>query len=130
MSAPRNDNLCPVDFGGWFDRRESEDAGCLAFWLEYWVASYEHLLAQDADSLTFLSYEALCEDREHAVRLLAGALGSRDPDALLSTATTIRSPKPRDVDTQAVPPSLLERADYTYAMLTQAALNTVPCATC
>ena len=55
------ENLCPIDFGGWLDERESRDADCLAFWLEYWVVSYRSLLTENADFLRFLSYEALCE---------------------------------------------------------------------
>ena len=30
------ENLRPVDFDGWFERRQTEQTDVLAFWLEYW----------------------------------------------------------------------------------------------
>ena len=46
---------------------------------------------------------------------------SRDPDALLSGAARIRPPRPRSVDTAAVPASLVQEAELVYANLTEAA---------
>lgn len=42
-------NLCSIDFAGWIDVRQSRDAESLAFWLEYWVATYRHLLTERDD---------------------------------------------------------------------------------
>ena len=56
------ENLRPVDFDGWLANRESKETDSLAFWLEYWMVGYRHLLAKKADFLHFLNYDALCAD--------------------------------------------------------------------
>jgi len=116
-------NLRPIDFDGWFDGRESRDFDSLAFWLEYWVVGYRCLLTEHADILHLISYEDLCADPGRGLQVVADVIGSRDPDELLSAAAGIRSPRPRDVDTRAVPESLLREADRVYASLKAAALN-------
>ena len=116
-------NLCPIDFDGWFDRRETKNANSIAFWLEYWVASYKHLLTENAHILNFLSYEALCEFPEHSVKNLAHIVGSLDPEALVSTATLIGRPREKVIDTKDIPPSLLREANSIYAELREVSLN-------
>lgn len=109
-------NLCPIDFGGWIDERQSQDAESLAFWLEYWVVTYRQLLTE-RDDLFLLSYEALCEDPETGLHRLAEAIGCKNSDALASAAATIGSPRAREVDTGSVAPSLLKEAKGVYATL-------------
>ena len=116
-------NLRPVDFDGWFDRRESRETGDLTFWLEYWTVSYRRLLAEEGGFLRFVDYDALCEDPERGLRLVADAIGIRDGEALLSAASGIRAARPREVDTQAVSASLLQEVDRIYVRLREAALN-------
>ena len=120
------ENLCPVDFDGWLDRRQSQQTDTLAFWLEYWVVSYRRLLAENADLVHFLNYDALCENAEQGMRLMAEAIGSRDVDALLSAAKKIRPARPRDVEAETVPASLTQEVDRVYAWLREAAINPVP----
>ncbi len=110
-------NLCPVDFDGWFDRRESQDLESLAFWLEYWVVSYRHLLSENAELLNFFCYEELCDSPERGLKVLAETIDSRDPGPLLAAAADIRGPRPREVDTETVPEPLLQEADDVYARL-------------
>ncbi len=110
-------NLRPVDFDGWFDRREPRDTLSLAFWLEYWVATYRNLLSESGDLLRFVSYEALCEDPESGFRRLADAAAVRNVDALVSAAEGVRPPRARQVDTSGVPSSLVNEADDVYAGL-------------
>jgi len=111
------ENLRPIDFDGWFDRRESKEAGCLAFWLEYWVAGYRRLLEQNADVTRFMDYAALCENPERGLQLVADAIGCRDPDDLLAAADKIHAARPRNVDVGAVPASLLQEVGRVYAGL-------------
>ena len=128
-------NLCPIDFAGWFDQRESKDATSLAFWLEYWIASYQHLLAENTseitespvadvksatrltNSLNFFDYEALCENPESGLLNLAEITKSRHPDALLASASRIHHPRPKEIDTNALPSSLLRDAHLIYDRL-------------
>ena len=117
------ENLRPVDFGGWFDGRESEDTESLAFWIEYWVAGYRYLLTEGGDFLHFLNYEALCGDPEQGLQQLAGVIGCQDVSALLSTGAGIRAPRARDVDTEGVSASLLQEAENLHGNLAETALN-------
>jgi len=117
------ENLRPIDFDGWLDGRTSKDAGKLAFWLEYWVAGYRHLLANSVGNLHFLHYDGLCEDPEHGLQALADVIGAQHPDRLLSAATTIQPVRLREVDTGIVPQSLLDEANNLYRGAKQVALN-------
>ncbi len=114
-------NLRPIDFEGWFHKRQSQDAESLAFWLEYWVATYRHLLTRKED-LFFLSYEALCEAPEAGLRRLAETIGSKIGDAYMSVAATVRPARMREVDTGAVAPSLIKEARGIYAGLRETSL--------
>ncbi|NEP86713.1 MAG: sulfotransferase [Okeania sp. SIO2C2] len=116
-------NLCPVDFDSWFDKRESKEADSLAFWLEYWVASYRHLLAQRSNFLNFLNYDAFCENPEHGLRILAEVVDSSHPETLMASATSIHHPRPKDIDTSMVSSSLLEEVNLIYEQLKEKSLN-------
>ena len=110
-------NLRPIDFDGWLDRRESKDAKSLAFWLEYWIASYQHLLNENAAALEFFDYDELCKNSDRGLKTLAEIIKSRDRQSLLSFASRIRSPKPRDINTHNLPTSLLKEANLIYDRL-------------
>jgi len=114
-------NLCPIDFDGWFKKRDSKDAEDLAFWLEYWVASYRHLLREKVDSVHFINYQEFCENPVHGLNVLADVTGVRDPEALLTTAPGIHHARTREVDGGSVPVSLLHEANQLYISLKQAA---------
>lgn len=111
------ENLCPIDFAGWFDERKSKYSDSLAFWLEYWIASYKYLLTENAGFLHFLSYEEFCDNPEHGLQLFADVIESRNPDALLSQASGIRRVKLWEVDITTIPTSLIQEADHIYARL-------------
>jgi hypothetical protein len=111
------DNLRPVDFDGWFDGRQTRQADCLAFWLEYWAAGYRHLLAEEAAITRFVDYDALCETPHDGLRRLADTLECREPDALLAAADGVHPSKKRTIDTAAVPGGILEEVDRIYAAL-------------
>jgi len=116
-------NLRPVDFDNWLDSRMSQDVEELAFWLEYWVAGYRHLVESEADLLHFLHFEALCEDPERGLRAIADAIATGHPEMLLLAATTIRRVEPHEVNVDKVPSSLLHEANDLYAALRQLALT-------
>jgi hypothetical protein len=115
-------NLCPIDFEGWLDKRVSKDAEDLTFWLEYWLASYRHLLMKNADSAHFVNYQAFCEDHAHGLRVLADVTGIGDPQALFLAAPKIRHAKEWEVVAGTVPVSLLREASHLYVALKQTAL--------
>lgn len=111
------ENLCPVDFAGWFDERKAKHSDSLAFWLEYWVASYKHLLKDNTGFLHFLSYEEFCDSPERGLQLFANVIESRSPDALISQASCIHQAKLQEVDIANVSTSLIHEADHVYAQL-------------
>jgi hypothetical protein len=116
-------NLCPVDFDGWFDKRVSKDTTDLTFWLEYWIASYRHLLMEHSDIVHFFDYKAFCENPAHELHILADTTGIRDPDALISAATKIHRARTWEVDTGTVPLSIITEANDLYCRLRQVALT-------
>jgi len=114
-------HLRPVDFDRWYDARTEKNALTLSFWLEYWVAAYQHLLASDRALVHFLDYDRLCADPVPGLRRLAERIDCRDVDRLLSSAQGIRPARTRSIDTSAVPDALLRQAQNTYAALCEAA---------
>lgn len=117
------DNLRPVDFGGWLDRRLSDDATTLVFWLQYWVEAFDYLLGTAGEADRFVSYEALCDDPQRGLQKIADAIDCRDADRLLWGAGGIHAVRPRQVDAADVPRALLQKADRVYRRLEEAALH-------
>ena len=115
-------NLRPIDFDGWLDRRESKDTKSLAFWLEYWIASYKYLL-QNTSSIHFLDYDRLCTNPVRELTTLAEILESCDRTALISSASKIRQPKQRQIKTSDLPTFLQKEAESVYAGLKNTLFN-------
>lgn len=116
-------NLRPIDFDGWYDKRQSRNADSLAFWLEYWAASYKYLLSINDHNLYFISYEGLCASPENGFRTIAEVLEIRDPEALLVHASRLNPPKQLPIDAEALPELLLKEVQCTLAHLHENALN-------
>ncbi|MGB1128934.1 MAG: sulfotransferase [Haloferula sp.] len=93
------ENLKPVDFDGWLAQREERDATQPAFWLDYWIATYEHLLATyEAQNIAFIDFETLCKDPERSLVKLSEVIETQHPDQLQELASGIRIPKQRDLE--------------------------------
>jgi Sulfotransferase family len=114
-------HLRPVDFDGWYAGRVSRDAQTIGFWLEYWVATFRHLLTRDTALVHLLDYDRLCADPSPSLRRLADRLALRDADGLLAAAARIRPARPRAVDTSAVAPEILREATSLHGALREAA---------
>lgn len=115
-------NLRPIDFDNWFDNRKTKNADSLAFWLEYWIAGYKHLLRENAKLVNFFNYEALCEAPEHGLRSLAEIVESSAPETLVLSKSRIRQPRPKEISSK-LPASLLQEADFVYNRLRNCAFN-------
>ncbi len=115
------EHLRPVDFDRWYDGRAQKDALMLSFWLEYWVAAYQHLLTMDRALVHFLDYDRLCADPVPGLRRLAERIDCRDTDRLVASAKGIRPARTRSIDTTGVPPEPLRQAQETYDALCAAA---------
>ncbi len=105
-------NLRPIDFDGWLADNH-HDANTLAFWLQYWSATYRRLLTTDC-KVHFLSYDCLCANPEASLAALASVLHCRDKQRLLNAAQDMRAPRPRTVDGSAIPSELLAEANAIY----------------
>ncbi|GAB4535313.1 MAG: hypothetical protein Tsb0014_22210 [Pleurocapsa sp.] len=110
-------NLRPIDFDGWFDQRQWKDTQSLAFWLEYWIASYQYLLKENTPLLHFFDYDSLCENPENGLQNLAAVVESSDTQALMASATRIGHPRPKEINTDTLHPSLLNNANLIYTQL-------------
>jgi len=115
-------NLRPIDFDGWLDKRASQDARQLPFWLEYWVAAYGHLLRESRDIVHFLDYQRLCGNPVQSLQAVANIIGMSDPATLVARAADIHPERHREPDPGALPAALLHAAAEVYAGLKESAL--------
>lgn len=102
------ENLRPVDFDGWYDRCQSEPDQ-FAFWVEYWTATYRHLL-DSGEKLLFVGYDALCQRPEAVLRAVARAIDSADVQGLASLHRRLHRPTEHGMDLGGVPEALQRRA--------------------
>ncbi len=116
-------NLRPIDFGSWFDKRTSLDTQSLSFWLEYWLVSYQYLLNENASLVNFVNYEALCNHPQAGLECLAKAIASNNPEALTGAATRIHPLRQKEIDTSTVSTSLLKEANLVYEQIQAISLN-------
>ncbi len=112
-------NLRPVNFDNWLEASSASDPESLAFWLEYWVATYRHLL-KDVDGVVLISYENLCDDPKGSLFRLADIVGIRQGDELAAIASTIHSPRKREVDVGSVDSCLVAEAQEIFRNLLNA----------
>ena len=110
-------NLRPIDFDGWFDGRATKDAKSLAFWLEYWAASYQYLLREHSSQVNFFDYDELCQNSDRGLKNLADILVSQEPHSLVAWASRIRQPQPKKINTNNVPADLLQNVNSIYEQL-------------
>ena len=116
-------NLCPIDLGDWLDHRQTKSAESISFWLEYWVNSYQYLLGNSSKVLNFLNYDALCQTPEEGLSIIAEVVNSCEPKTLVSKASTIGSPRPKQIDKSTLSQSLLDRVNDVYSQLQALSLN-------
>lgn len=112
--------LRPIAFDGM-----SADPGMAhrpEFWLTYWIAAYEHVLATAGSVVDFIDHDAFCADPSCVLPELAAAMGLDDPAGLIATRGRFRAPGPVP-DLSDVPAALLRRADDLHAELCRLAIG-------
>lgn len=102
-------NLRPVDFGGWLGGETPSAARSVDFWLRYWCAAFEHVLASAGPHVALASYEACCARPAAALGQIAER-AAIDPAALIAQAERFRPAVAHEDAERAVPASLLARA--------------------
>jgi hypothetical protein len=106
--------LRPIAFPG--APGSAEGADHPDYWLTYWIAAYEHVLAAAPRDAIFIDHAALSRQPVLELPRLAHALGLADPTALLAEAGMFRAPRPVP-DLPGASPVLLKRAQALYAEL-------------
>lgn len=114
-------NLKPIDFGGWLQGRKVREAEGLSFWLDYWIAAHQHLLAHAGRArLHPICYERLGAAPD--LRPLAACLRLGDAGELQRRAAMLKGGRSHTVEAGAVAPARLAAANDLYAQLQAAAL--------
>ncbi len=101
----------PIDMGGWLARTGFKPND-MAYWLDYWAATYEAVLAAPRERLVLIDYDALCADPAAHLATLGEALGVADPGRLIDQAGRFHAASSAPVPDVAS--ALIERVDGLY----------------
>ena len=118
-------NRRPLDFGraagrprgGAESGRAALAADSLEYWLAYWCAAYEDVLAGSLDRVALVSYDRLCEEPGPEFRRVAVAAGCCDSAALGVVARRFRHPARYRDAARAASTELLDRAEALHRRL-------------
>lgn len=111
------ENLRPVDFNGWLQRSGSYDTRQPMFWVEYWIAAYEHLLAELGEGVHALPYEAFCTNGCESFFRLGEILGIEIDTILSEQCKRLRKPRRHSTDRGNIDAGRLEYAESIYRRL-------------
>lgn len=111
--------LQPVNFGGWLE--EAPPSTELSFWVQYWTAAYQFVLAHAGNSTVLVSYGRLTEEPESSLSRLARAV-DLPPNTLRSQADRLHPPRTHSVAKAELPSSLLREASETFERLDREAV--------
>ncbi|PJI91462.1 sulfotransferase family protein [Yoonia maricola] len=106
--------LRPIAFDG--TPHDPDMANSPAFWLDYWIAAYEHILATAGPSVVIVDHDALCAEPARFLPQLAKAMQLDHQAALTAMGATFRAPGPVP-DLTGVTSTQLQRADNLHAEL-------------
>lgn len=84
--------LRPIDFAGWIDRNAGLTPLDDRFWLTYWVAAFEAVLATRSESLFIVDHDGACAHPEPMSASLATCVGTDAVDTLVAQADRFRAP--------------------------------------
>jgi hypothetical protein len=115
------ENLRPVDFDGWLASARHTDPRTIEFWLEYWVAAYEHFLNRHSSIIRFFAYDAFCEAPAAGLRTLASRINAANPDALVAQQHDIHPPRRHEVQSAGLDETLMSRARQAYGQVLEQA---------
>jgi hypothetical protein len=110
-------NLRPVDFDGWLDGARHRDPTEMGFWLEYWCATYRSLLAEAAERVRLLNYEAWCADPRLGLERIAQFIQVEPKHAFLAQAARIHAPSCHDIGGALLDDAIVEEANALHAQL-------------
>jgi hypothetical protein len=115
-------NFRPINFSGWLGRGAIDPRPPAEFWLRYWIAAYEHALAQRTRNVLFVDFDRLLAEGTAYLAALALALRLRRPRSLADQAHRLRPPTTWSTDRPRVAEHTLNAARALHARLAAAAL--------
>ena len=83
--------LRPMNFQNWMEEGRSLDTNQISFWLTYWIAAFESILATTRPNLFFVDYDRICRQPEAQLDALASVLDLQDTSALIAQAFRYRA---------------------------------------
>jgi hypothetical protein len=117
------ENLRPINFGNWLNDAQCPDAMTLGFWLEYWVATYSHVLNHHAETANLLSFEELVSQPKRTLERIEQTLKLTTQQALTRQASDLRAVTEHPVDISGVSGELLSEANDIHLSLLEASHN-------
>lgn len=100
----------PIGFPGLEELIAERDPLTADYWLGYWIAAFEHVLAC-RDAVTLVSYDAACADGRSAIAQICARLGIAEEGTTEAAAALFRKPVPRQLDAGDLDPALRDRAE-------------------
>ncbi len=119
------DNFRPVDFNEWYSTGQTADPDTLSFWLQYWIATYRYLLANNCEEVKFISFDTFCADPERNLKQLGELIEIENTEIFRENADLIVAPKSYDVDTSNISLNLLNEVEAFYADLQKATRSSI-----
>lgn len=116
-------NLRPIDFDNWFSSEKGLDPSTILFWLQYWISTYQYLLKNTLDHITFFSYDSLWENPQKSLDKFGKLLEIKNIGTLTRMADLITAPKPYAVDSDCIPKEILKQTNALYAALLKISLH-------
>lgn len=119
--------LRPIRFPGWTTGGGRADPAGIDFWLRYWIAAHEAILAAAAGpNVVVVDYDRLCTDPRRTLAAVGGALDIDDREALTAMAGGIRRPTAYAAPDGAHDPDLMLRAAELHDALRGVSINHGP----
>ncbi|MCV3273627.1 sulfotransferase [Roseobacter sinensis] len=115
--------LRPIAFDASLKTTEATDHP--DFWLRYWIAAYEHVLATAGPGTVLVDYDALCTDPGAVLPGLAVAMGLEDTAQIAPVADILRAPPPVP-DLPHASPQIMQQADRLHDILCGRAIGHGP----
>lgn len=105
----------PINFNNWINNNHDLDPLNLNYWAEYWIVSYEQILATAGTGTKIISYDRLCAEPENGLSLLEQQLGLAAGN-LAQMAERFRMPTSHEALT-GISPKRISRLEHTFESL-------------
>lgn len=110
-------HLRPINFQNWYLKRRFKDSKTLGFWLEYWIASYDHLSGLNYSNIHFINYDQFCKNPKEGLAHLGQMIRTEYQERLITFADTIHLSKKREINNSMIPNEMIRKANDLYSQL-------------